>query len=583
MCGHKQVTQYIFGVKEGESKNKQVPKYFTDTPSDFKIAEVPVQEDTTISDTTPISKLIIYGEHTITSDCKKVSPSIEGKSPFHEPNKSKGSVVEEVQFVMSQINLSTKNESGTKKRKTEVPTYDFQTPPNLSPQRSKLLFEISIHSSNSKKKSGLSGKGGTHTSGEKRRNTKTTGLSTPRSTISSRRNKAKQSADNSPSGEYDAWKYAGLRPGTSFSPTLQFTSDGDGSLSSPERKGNPAAKTSFMSKKRAENSEERRLIKKRGLAIRYGKNIHLRKSSPDSKKKEPTASIIPCTSKKATIIEDTTGTRYPEPTELRDDPPVHKNYTITHNFKHIFIDVVEQGQYSMCMYFMKFLYPSDLLIILTSNIGIFSSKVSYQLVIDLDRRTFPRRAYTVIERMLTEVENETLRPSSVHILRLMAQQGCELCQKRNHGLLNYASLNFGCAYCSDFLRENLEEVPIAEIYRRSSKVVQFQTLSNTGFKPHFYGMKSYKVTYRLKKKVGKKYGGPIQESSLCSTRLESGSLTSAEWILLGRDNYKRRGRMTYFTDTSSTPEFKAYSGDKGTTWRYMLKRKAKIVFNLYQT
>jgi hypothetical protein len=39
-------------------------------------------------------------------------------------------------------------------------------------------------------------------------------------------------------------------------------------------------------------------------------------------------------------------------------------------------------------------------------------------------------------------------------------------------------------------------------------------------------------------------------------------LTSAEWILLSRDNYKRRGRITYFTDISSTPELKAYEGTK---------------------
>jgi hypothetical protein len=123
----------------------------------------------------------------------------------------------------------------------------------------------------------------------------------------------------------------------------------------------------------------------------------------------------------------------------------------------------------------------------------------------------------------------------------MTQQGCELFQKRNHGILNHASLNFGCAYCSDCLRENLEEVPVSEIYRRSSKVVQFQTFSNTGLKSRFYQMMSYKVTYHLKKKVGGKYGGPLQESSLFSTRLESGSLKSAELILLGRDNYKSRG------------------------------------------
>jgi hypothetical protein len=58
---------------------------------------------------------------------------------------------------MSQIDLSYDKESGTKKRKTEVSTYDFQTPPNISPQRSKFLFETSIHSSNSKNQSGLAG------------------------------------------------------------------------------------------------------------------------------------------------------------------------------------------------------------------------------------------------------------------------------------------------------------------------------------------------------------------------------------------------------------------------------------------
>jgi hypothetical protein len=61
-------------------------------------------------------------------------------------------VAEEVQFVMSQIDLSSKKESGINKIKTEVPTYDFQTPPNIFPQRSIFLFETLIHSSNSKKK-----------------------------------------------------------------------------------------------------------------------------------------------------------------------------------------------------------------------------------------------------------------------------------------------------------------------------------------------------------------------------------------------------------------------------------------------
>jgi hypothetical protein len=60
------------------------------------------------------------------------------------------------------------------------------------------------------------------------------------------------------------------------------------------------------------------------------------------------------------------------------------------------------------MYFMKFLSPSDLLIILTSNKGMFSSKVSYQLVMDLARRAFPKRTYTLVGRTLKAFDNETL-------------------------------------------------------------------------------------------------------------------------------------------------------------------------------
>jgi hypothetical protein len=127
LCDHKQVTQDISRVKEGDSKNKQVPKYFDVAPSDCKMKEVPLQEDSPISDTTPISKPIIYGEDVIQSDCKKASPYKEGHSPFRKPTKSKGLMAEEVQFFMSQIDISSKKESGTKKRKTEVPTYDFQT------------------------------------------------------------------------------------------------------------------------------------------------------------------------------------------------------------------------------------------------------------------------------------------------------------------------------------------------------------------------------------------------------------------------------------------------------------------------
>jgi hypothetical protein len=104
-----------------------------------------------------------------------------------------------------------------------------------------------------------------------------------------------------------------LRPGTSSSPILQVTSDGDGPLSSPEGKETPAAKTSFMSKNGAEESEERNLIKKEGLAIRFGEKLHLSKSSSGSNKKEPTESIIQSTANIDTIIEDTAEIRSPEP------------------------------------------------------------------------------------------------------------------------------------------------------------------------------------------------------------------------------------------------------------------------------
>jgi hypothetical protein len=94
---------------------------------------------------------------------------------------------------------------------------------------------------------------------------------------------------------------------------------------------------------------------------------------------------------------------------------VHNTYTRPHTFKDIFLDVVEQGKDSMWIYFMKFLSLNNLLVILTSNKGLFSSKVSYQLVIDLATRAFPKRAYTVIEIMLTAVENETLRPAPIRL------------------------------------------------------------------------------------------------------------------------------------------------------------------------
>jgi hypothetical protein len=74
LCDHKQVTQYIFRMKDGDSKKSKSPNILLMPPSDCKMAEVPVQEDSPISDTTPISKSIIYGEDVIQSDFKKAAP-----------------------------------------------------------------------------------------------------------------------------------------------------------------------------------------------------------------------------------------------------------------------------------------------------------------------------------------------------------------------------------------------------------------------------------------------------------------------------------------------------------------------------
>jgi hypothetical protein len=102
--------------------------------------EIPEQEYSLISDTTPISESIIYGEDDVQSDCKKDAPSIKGHSKFSEPTKSKGLMDKEVQFVMGQIDLSSEKESGTKKRKTEVPTDDFQTPTNICYAKKQVPF-----------------------------------------------------------------------------------------------------------------------------------------------------------------------------------------------------------------------------------------------------------------------------------------------------------------------------------------------------------------------------------------------------------------------------------------------------------
>jgi hypothetical protein len=48
--------------------------------------------------------------------------------------------MKEVQLVTSQIDILSEKEPGTKKIKTEVPTCDFETPPNVYPAKKQVLF-----------------------------------------------------------------------------------------------------------------------------------------------------------------------------------------------------------------------------------------------------------------------------------------------------------------------------------------------------------------------------------------------------------------------------------------------------------
>jgi hypothetical protein len=59
-------------------------------------------------------------------------------------------------------------------------------------------------------------------------------------------------------------------------------------------------------------------------------------------------------------------------------------YLLCTRFAHdLLLSKIYFDQYSMSMYFKKFLSTSDVSIILTSNKGLFSRNVSYQLVMDL--------------------------------------------------------------------------------------------------------------------------------------------------------------------------------------------------------
>jgi hypothetical protein len=89
MFARKQVTQYIFRVKEGDSQEKQAPKDVDGTRSDCKKPAVPVQDNSLVSDTTPISNSRIYGEDGVQSDYNKTVPSIKEHSPLSVSPKSK--------------------------------------------------------------------------------------------------------------------------------------------------------------------------------------------------------------------------------------------------------------------------------------------------------------------------------------------------------------------------------------------------------------------------------------------------------------------------------------------------------------
>jgi hypothetical protein len=87
----------------------------------------------------------------VQSDCKTPTLPVKENTSAGLTSKSKAGVGEEVQFVLSQKDLSSEREPSKMKSKTDIPSYNFETSHNLSPQRSKFLFETSIQSSNRKK------------------------------------------------------------------------------------------------------------------------------------------------------------------------------------------------------------------------------------------------------------------------------------------------------------------------------------------------------------------------------------------------------------------------------------------------
>jgi hypothetical protein len=76
----------------------------------------------------------------VQSDCKKPTLSLKEKTPAGFTCKAEAGVDGEVQFVMSQIDLSSEKEPRKIKSKTDIPSYYFEIYQILSPQRSKFLL-----------------------------------------------------------------------------------------------------------------------------------------------------------------------------------------------------------------------------------------------------------------------------------------------------------------------------------------------------------------------------------------------------------------------------------------------------------
>jgi hypothetical protein len=76
----------------------------------------------------------------VQSDCKKPTLPLKENTPAGLTSTSKIGVDGEVEFVMSQIDISSEREPRKIKSKTDIPSYNFETYHIFSPQRSKFLL-----------------------------------------------------------------------------------------------------------------------------------------------------------------------------------------------------------------------------------------------------------------------------------------------------------------------------------------------------------------------------------------------------------------------------------------------------------